>query len=110
MNILVGTHFIFRFGSEEIKKRGLYPAMRGEKIATMCFTEDQSGSDLGATRTRAVRDGGGWRINGMKLWVTNGPICDFRTVLATLDPQRGRKSLIFFRGKWDSPVFNRPDY
>jgi len=96
MNILMGTYFLFRFGSDTIKERCLYPAIRGEKIATICFTEDQSGSDLGATRTTAVKDGSGWRINGTKMWITNGPICDFCTVLATTDPSKGLKGLNFF--------------
>jgi len=96
MNILMGTYFIFRFGSEAIKQRCLYPAMRGEKIGTMCFTEDQSGSDLAATRTRAVKDGDEWVINGSKMWITNGPIADMATVLATTDPALGNKGLNFF--------------
>jgi len=105
MNILMGTYFLFRFGSKEIKERCLYPAIRGEKVATMCFTEDQSGSDLGATRTTAVRDGDGWRINGTKMWITNGPICDFCTVLATTDPSKGLKGLNFFLVEKGTPGF-----
>jgi alkylation response protein AidB-like acyl-CoA dehydrogenase len=106
MNILMGTYFIHRFGSDAIKERCLYPAMKGEKIATMCFTEDQSGSDLGATRTLAVRDGDGWRINGTKMWITNGPICDFCTVLATTDPSKGLKGLNFFLVEKGTPGFS----
>jgi len=106
MNILMGTYFIYRFGSDSIKERCLYPAMRGEKIATICFTEDQSGSDLGATRTTAVKDGNGWRINGTKMWITNGPICDFCTVLATTDPSKGLKALNFFLVEKGTPGFS----
>jgi alkylation response protein AidB-like acyl-CoA dehydrogenase len=106
MNALMGTYFVFRFGSDAIKERCLYPAMKGEKIATMCFTEDQSGSDLGATRTLAVRDGDGWRINGTKMWITNGPICDFCTVLATTDPTKGLKGLSFFLVEKGTPGFS----
>lgn len=106
MNILMGTYFIYRFGSESIKERCLYPAMRGEKIATICFTEDQSGSDLAATRTRATKDGNGWRINGTKMWITNGPICDFCTVLATVDPSLGLKGLNFFLVEKGTPGFS----
>ena len=47
MQILMGTYFIGRFGNEDIKQRILVPAIKGEKIGTICFTEDQSGSDLG---------------------------------------------------------------
>ncbi len=106
MNILMGTYFIYRFGNKEIKERCLYPAMRGEKVATMCFTEDQSGSDLGATRTTVKPDGDGWRINGTKMWITNGPICDFCTVLATADPALKLKGLSFFLVEKGTPGFS----
>jgi len=106
MNILMGTYFIYRFGTEEIKKRCLYPAMRGEKIGTMCFTEDQSGSDLAATRTRVVKDGKEWVINGTKMWITNGPIADMATVLATTDPEKGVQGLNFFLVEKGTPGFS----
>ena len=106
MNILMSTYFIYRFGSEEIKKRCLYPAMRAEKIGTMCFTEDQSGSDLAATRTTAVKDGNEWVINGTKMWITNGAIADMVTVLATTDPSLGNKGLNFFLVEKGTPGFS----
>jgi alkylation response protein AidB-like acyl-CoA dehydrogenase len=102
----MGTNFVYQFGSDAIKERCLYPAMRGEKIATICFTEDQSGSDLAGTRTTAKRDGDGWRINGTKQWITNGPICDFCTVLATTDPSKGLKGLKFFLLEKGTPGFS----
>jgi alkylation response protein AidB-like acyl-CoA dehydrogenase len=105
MNILMGTFFIYRFGSDQMKKRCLYPAMRGEKIATMCFTEDQSGSDLSATKTTAVKDGNEWVINGTKMWITNGPLADMATVLATTDPKLGAKGLNFFLVEKGTPGF-----
>lgn len=106
MNILMGTYFVYRFGSQAIKERCLYPAMKGEKIATMCFTEDQSGSDLAATRTTAVKDGNEWIINGTKMWITNGPHADFATVLATTDPSLGAKGLNFFLVEKGTPGFS----
>ncbi|MBA4416759.1 MAG: acyl-CoA dehydrogenase [Syntrophus sp. (in: bacteria)] len=105
MNILMGTYFVFRFGSETMKERCLYPAMRGEKIGTMCFTEDQSGSDLSATRTTAKKDGNEWVINGTKMWITNGPIADMATVLATTDPSLGNNGLNFFLVEKGTPGF-----
>lgn len=96
MQILMGTYFIGRFGTEEIKQRVLVPAIKGEKIGTICFTEDQSGSDLAGTRTTAVKKDNGWLLNGRKMWITNGPICDFCTVLATVDPSKGLDGLSFF--------------
>ena len=106
MNILMGTYFVFRFGTEEMKKRCLYPAMAGEKVTTMCFTEDQSGSDLSSTRTTAVKDGNEWVINGTKMWITNGPIADFATVLATTDPSLGVKGLNFYLVEKGTPGFS----
>ncbi len=106
MNILMGTYFVYRFGSQAIKERCLYPAMRGEKVATMCFTEDQSGSDLSATRTTAVKDGNEWIINGTKMWITNGPHADFATVLATTDLSLGAKGLNFFLVEKGTPGFS----
>ncbi len=96
MQILMGTYFVGRFGSEELKQRVLVPAIKGEKIGTICFTEDQSGSDLGGTRTTAVPKDGGWLLNGRKMWITNGPICDFCTVLANTDPSKGMEGLSYF--------------
>lgn len=106
MNILMGTYFIYRFGSDEMKKRCLYPAMKGEKVGTMCFTEDQSGSDLSATRTTARKDGKEWVINGTKMWITNGPIADVATVLATTDLSLGAKGLNFFLVEKGTPGFS----
>jgi len=64
VQMLMGTYFIGRFGSEEVKQRCLAPAITGEKMAAICFTEDQSGSDLAGTRTTATRDGDDWSIHG----------------------------------------------
>ncbi|MBM4321419.1 MAG: acyl-CoA dehydrogenase, partial [Deltaproteobacteria bacterium] len=107
MQILMGTYFIGRFGSEAIKQRVLLPAIKGDKIGTICFTEDQSGSDLAGTRTSAVRKDGGWVLNGRKMWITNGPICDFCTVLATTDPSRGAEGLSFFLVEQGTPGFGQ---
>lgn len=96
MNMLMGTYFLHRFGSEDIINRLMIPAIRGEKIGVICFTEDQSGSDVGATRTTATKAEGGWIINGTKTWITNGPICDFCTVICQTDPSKGSRGLDFF--------------
>ncbi|NLE74941.1 MAG: acyl-CoA/acyl-ACP dehydrogenase [Actinobacteria bacterium] len=96
MNMLMGTYFLHRFGSEDIVNRLMVPAIRGEKIGVICFTEDQSGSDVGATRTTATKVDDGWVINGVKTWITNGPICDFCTVICQTDPSKGSRGLDFF--------------
>jgi alkylation response protein AidB-like acyl-CoA dehydrogenase len=106
MNMLMGTHLLYRWGSDAIKERCFLPALRGEKIATICFTEDQSGSDLAGTRTSAKKVDGGWVINGTKNWITNGPLADFATVLTTTDPSKGMKALNFFLVEKGTPGFS----
>lgn len=106
MNMLMGTHLVYRWGSDAIKERCLLPALRGEKIATICFTEDQSGSDIAGTRTSAKKVDGGWVINGTKNWITNGPLADFATVLTTSDPSKGMKALNFFLVEKGTPGFS----
>jgi alkylation response protein AidB-like acyl-CoA dehydrogenase len=96
MQVLMGTYFIRRFASDEIKQRILVPAIKGEIKCVICFTEDQSGSDLAGTRTLATKVDGGWRINGTKQWVTLGPLADVTTIMATTDPSKGVKGLNFF--------------
>jgi len=105
MNMLMGTDLVFRFGSGALRERCFLPAIRGEKIATICFTEEQSGSDLGGTRTRARRDGDRWVLHGKKTWITNGPLADFATVVATTDPDKGMRGLTFFLVEKGTPGF-----
>jgi alkylation response protein AidB-like acyl-CoA dehydrogenase len=103
MQCLMGTYFVGRFGSPAIVERLLLPAIRGEKIGVICFTEEGSGSDLASTRTRARRDGDGWVLTGKKMWITNSALADFYTVLATTDPEKGMKALNFFLVERDRP-------
>jgi alkylation response protein AidB-like acyl-CoA dehydrogenase len=106
MQCLMGTDFIYRFGAREQQERTLIPAMRGEKIGTIAFTEPDCGSDLGATKTRAVRDGSHWVLTGRKLWITNGDIADFVTVAATTDPSKRLDGLAFFLVEKGTPGFS----
>lgn len=96
MQGLMGTEFVYRFGTEEQKQRLLVPALRGEKIGTIAMTEPGAGSDLGAIRTTAVRDGDGYRLNGTKMWITNATVADFFTVAAKTDPEAGFKGVDLF--------------
>jgi alkylation response protein AidB-like acyl-CoA dehydrogenase len=96
MQSLMGTNFLFLFGTDELKETYFLPAMRGEKIACFCLTEPEAGSDLGAVRTSATKSDGGYLINGLKTWVTNAPVADFYTVLCQTDPSKKLKGLNFF--------------
>jgi glutaryl-CoA dehydrogenase len=78
----LAMYSIWRWGSEEQKQRWL-PAMHaGEAIGCFGLTEPDAGSDPGAMRTHARRDGSDWILNGAKMWITNGTIADVATVWA----------------------------
>jgi len=96
MQSLMGTHFVFRYGTEEQRDRYLVPALRGDTIATFALTEPGAGSDLGNMSTQARRDGDDWVLNGTKTWVTSAPIADVLTVGAKTSPERGLKHVALF--------------
>jgi citronellyl-CoA dehydrogenase len=90
----MATPSLHRFGSHELKQRYLAPAVRGEMVAAIAVTEPDAGSDVAGIRTRAVRDGDEWVINGTKLYITNGTQADWLCLLARTsdldDTPRGR--------------------
>jgi butyryl-CoA dehydrogenase len=88
MQSLMGTHFLYTFGDEEIHKRLLEPAIRGEKIGTICITEPNAGSDLSAIATSARKADGGYRLEGHKTWITSASVADFFTVFARTGENR----------------------
>jgi acyl-CoA dehydrogenase len=71
-HVNIATPPIWKFGSDEQKRRYLAPAIRGEKIAALGITEPDAGSDVAALRTRAEPVEGGWLVNGEKTYITNG--------------------------------------
>jgi len=76
---------IWRWGTEEQKQRWLPPMHVGDAIGCFGLTEPDAGSDPGAMRTTARRDGGDWILNGSKMWITNGSIADVAVVWARTD-------------------------
>jgi butyryl-CoA dehydrogenase len=82
MQSLMGTNFVHALGGPEIHERLFLPALDGHKIGTICMTEPDAGSDLGAIATSATKVDGGYRMNGQKMWVTLAPVADFFTVFA----------------------------
>jgi butyryl-CoA dehydrogenase len=82
MQSLMGTYFLYRSGDESIRDEFLRPALSGDRIGTICFTEPGAGSDLSAIATRARRDGDDWVVSGQKTWITSAPVADFFTVFA----------------------------
>ncbi len=83
----VVSNLLVRFGTEAQKQRYLPRMSTGELRATMALTEPDGGSDLQALRTRAVRDGDEWVINGSKTWITNSRHSGLIALLAKTDTQ-----------------------
>jgi len=81
----LAMYAIHRFGSEEQKRQWLPPMATGEAIGCFGLTEADFGSDPGGMRSRAVRDGSDWVLDGTKMWITNGSIADVAIVWARTD-------------------------
>jgi citronellyl-CoA dehydrogenase len=89
----MATPALHRFGSDELKARFLAPAIAGEMVAAIAVTEPDAGSDVAALRTRAVRDGDEWVINGTKLYITNGTQADWLCLLARTSDDGGHRGM-----------------
>ncbi|MGO8817406.1 MAG: acyl-CoA dehydrogenase family protein [Terriglobia bacterium] len=85
----LGTLPIILSGSEEQKKRWLPEIAAGRKLAAFALTEPQAGSDAGAVRTTAIRDGDFYVMNGTKQWITNGGEAEIYSVIALTNPAKG---------------------
>ncbi len=96
MQSLMGTHFIYKHGSDELRRRYLMPALTGDIVATFALTEPNAGSDLANITTRAERRGDSYVLHGTKTWVTNAPVADVLTVAAKTSAERGLKSIALF--------------
>ncbi|NUR05538.1 MAG: acyl-CoA dehydrogenase [Nocardioidaceae bacterium] len=84
----LGTMPIILAGSDDLKKRYLAPVAAGTGMFSYCLSEPEAGSDAAAMKTRAVRDGDDYVLNGVKRWITNAGVSDFYTVFAVTDPER----------------------
>jgi len=84
---------IYRFGTAEQKKKFLRPFARGEKIGCYALTEPQAGSNAAALRTRAIKKGDKYLINGTKAWITNGGVADAAIAYVNTDPAKGEKGI-----------------
>lgn len=92
MQSLMGTYFVHKLATGDVRRRLLAPALRGEVVGTICMTEPDAGSDLAAISTRAVEEGGRWILHGRKTWITSAPVADMFTVFA----RTGEKALGIF--------------
>jgi butyryl-CoA dehydrogenase len=94
---IVGAHTgiaaqpLYLFGTEAQRMKYLPGMCRGERIGAFCLTEPQAGSDAANLKTVAVKEGDHWRLNGTKLYVTNGDAADVLIVMALTDPALGAR-------------------
>ncbi|MCW7991775.1 acyl-CoA dehydrogenase, partial [Streptomyces platensis subsp. clarensis] len=97
----LAMYAIWKYGSEEQKQRWLPGMAAGEYIGCFGLTEPDAGSDPGAMRTNAKRDGSDWVLNGTKMWITNGSVADVAVVWA-----RTEEGVRGFVVPTDTPVFS----
>jgi alkylation response protein AidB-like acyl-CoA dehydrogenase len=100
-------HGILKFGTEEQKQKYVGGVARGEKIGAYSLTEPMSGSDAGTMRSRAVREGDHYLINGRKSWVTSAPVADYVLLFTMTDPDEGHKGITAFLIDSDQPGYSR---
>ena len=99
----MATPPILAFGTEEQKQDYLVPSIRGEKISCLGITEPDAGSDVSGIKTRAVRDGDEWVINGSKTYITNGHRADFIVLVTKTDADAGYDGFTLFIVDMDLP-------
>ncbi|MGB9852726.1 MAG: acyl-CoA dehydrogenase [Candidatus Kapaibacteriota bacterium] len=96
---------IYRFGTEEQKRKYLPDLLSGRKIGSFSLTEAQAGSDAGNTKTTAVKVGNRWILNGSKLFATNGAEADIFVLIASTDPGKKTKGVSAFIVEKDIPGY-----
>src|SRR3954452_17107984 len=92
----LGTMGLMLAGSEELKSHYLGRLARGEGMFSYCLSEPEAGSDAANMKTRAVRDGDSYVLNGTKRWITNAGVSEFYTVMAVTDPDAGPRGISAF--------------
>jgi alkylation response protein AidB-like acyl-CoA dehydrogenase len=99
--------YVLAWGSEELKQKWLPKMVAGEAIGAVAMTEPGAGSDLKELRTRAVRDGDDYIVNGQKTYISNGQNCHFILLACKTDPSKGAKGVSIVLTEADRPGFER---
>jgi len=102
----MATPALAEFGSDDLKRRFLAPAIAGEMVSAIGVSEPDAGSDVAAIRTRAVADGDDYVINGAKMWITNGTQADFITLLARTSGEHGFRGMSLIIVPTTTPGFS----
>ncbi|AEW97758.1 MULTISPECIES: acyl-CoA dehydrogenase family protein [Streptomycetaceae] len=98
----LACHALAGFGSKEQRAEHLPAMLGGSLLGAYCLSEPAAGSDAASLRTRAVREGEGWRLEGTKAWITHGGVADFYTVLARTG-EEGPRGITAFLVPGDAP-------
>ncbi|MBU8772324.1 acyl-CoA dehydrogenase [Cytobacillus oceanisediminis] len=108
----VGTNPILYFGTEEQKQKYIPKLALGEYLGAFCLTEPSAGSDAGSLKSRAVKDGDHYVINGSKVFITNAGEADVYIVFASTNPELGSKGISAFIVEKDTPglVFGKDEH
>ncbi len=93
-------------GSDDLNERYVAPVAAGEAQASYCLSEADAGSDVAGMKTRAVRDGDDYVLNGHKMWITGAGVSDFYTVFAKTDPTAGHRGMSVFVVESSFPGFS----
>jgi alkylation response protein AidB-like acyl-CoA dehydrogenase len=99
------AHGILKFGTEKQKMKFLKPVASGEVVGAYSLTEPMSGSDAGTMRTRAVKQGDIYRINGRKSWITSAPVAKYIVLFAMTDPGKRHHGISAFLIDTEKPGF-----
>ncbi|WEO97033.1 acyl-CoA dehydrogenase family protein [Streptomyces sp. FXJ1.172] len=92
----LGSLPVILSGGEDLKKKYLTPLAKGDAMFSYCLSEPEAGSDAGGMKTKAVRDGDHWVLNGVKRWITNAGVSEYYTVMAVTDPDKRTKGISAF--------------
>ncbi|MEU6670199.1 acyl-CoA dehydrogenase family protein [Streptomyces sp. NPDC046727] len=92
----LGSLPVILSGSEELKKKYLGPLAKGDAMFSYALSEPEAGSDAAGMKTKAVRDGDHWILNGVKRWITNAGVSEYYTVMAVTDPEKRSKGISAF--------------
>ncbi len=102
------ANYLNNFASEELKQKWLPKMATGEAVGAIAMTEPGTGSDLQAVRTSAIADGDDYIVNGSKIFITNGYLCDIAVVVVkTGDPSKGAESISLLLIEADRPGFSK---
>src|SRR5690242_10854062 len=92
----LGSLPVILSGSEALKQKYLTPLAKGDGMFSYCLSEPDAGSDAAGMKTKAVRDGDFWVLNGVKRWITNAGVSEYYTVMAVTDPEKRSKGISAF--------------